>query len=59
MALAAVVDVIAGKGVMARFEPSGQEVMNGAAREKTARVPRGVSKGLGTAATLVRVRMRV
>lgn len=59
MALAAVVEVMAGKGLMARFDPSGQAVMKGAAREKTARVPRGVSKGFGTAATLVRVRMRV
>lgn len=44
---------------MARLEPSGQESMKPAARVKTERIPRGVSKAEGTAATLEAVRMNV
>jgi hypothetical protein len=51
--------VSAGKGVMRRFDPEGHDLMNPAARVKTARMPRGVSKGEGTAATLEAVRMNV
>lgn len=56
---AAVVLVIAGKALIWRFEPVGQEVMKPAAREKTLRTPRGVSKAEGTAADLDAVRMKV
>jgi len=59
IALAAVVEVTAGKGLMTRLLPAGQEVMNGAAREKTARTPSGVSKGFGTAATFDKTRINV
>lgn len=41
--------VMGGNGVMARFEPVGQESMKPAARVKTLRIPRGVSNALGTA----------
>jgi len=51
--------VIGAKGWMLRFEPSGHEVMKSAAREKTDRTPRGVSKGEGTAEVLAAVRMNV
>jgi len=51
--------VAAGKGVMARLDPCGQDAMKGAAREKTDRIPRGVSKAEGIAITLVAVRMKV
>ena len=51
--------VIAGKAVMARLEPVGQESMNPAARVKTLRIPSGVSNAEGTAATLEAVRMKV
>ena len=48
-----------GKGVILRLEPSGQELMKPAAREKTARMSRGVSKAAGMAMALDAVRMRV
>lgn len=51
--------VRAGKGVMARLEPAGQEEMKPAARVKTARIPSGVSNADGIAATLDAVRMNV
>lgn len=51
--------VRAGKGVIAKLEPDGHEEMKPAAREKTARMPRGVSKGPGMAAALEAVRMKV
>lgn len=51
--------MIAAKGWTLRFEPSGQEVMKPAAREKTERTPRGVSNAEGTAAVLDAVRMNV
>jgi hypothetical protein len=44
---------------MARLEPEGQDDMNAEARVKTERTPRGVSKGEGTAADFVAVRMKV
>jgi hypothetical protein len=58
-AAAGVVMVSAGNGVMARLEPCGQESMNPAASVKTLRIPRGVSKADGMAATLEAVRMKV
>lgn len=51
--------MIAGKGVMARLEPEGQDDMNAEARVKTERTPRGVSKAEGMAADFVAVRMKV
>jgi len=51
--------VNAGNGVIAKFDPDGQEEMNPAARVKTARIPRGVSKADGMAACLAAVRMKV
>lgn len=51
--------VRAGNGVMARLEPDGQESMKPAAREKTARIPRGVSKAEGIAAAWEAIRMNV
>ena len=55
----AVVSVTAGNGVTAKLDPCGQEEMNGAARENTLRIPRGVSKAEGTADTFDAVRMNV
>ena len=51
--------VIAGNGVIAKFEPSGQEEMNPAASVNTDRIPSGVSNALGTAAALLATRMKV
>lgn len=51
--------MIAAKGWTLRFEPSGQEVMKPAAREKTERTPRGVSNAEGTAAEREAERMKV
>jgi hypothetical protein len=51
--------VIAGSGLMFRFEPAGQEVMKPAARVKTFCTPRGVSNADGTATALAAVRMNV
>lgn len=51
--------VIAGKGVIARLLLCGHELMNAAARVKTERTPRGVSKAEGIAALLVAVRIKV
>jgi hypothetical protein len=51
--------VMAVRGLMFRFEPSGQEEMKPAARVKTFWTPRGVSKGDGTATALEAVRMKV
>jgi len=51
--------VTAAKGVMSRLEPVGHEVMKPAARVKTERMPSGVSKAEGTAATFEAVRMKV
>lgn len=51
--------VRAGNGVIARLDPVGQEEMNPAARVKTARMPRGVSKADGIAAAFEAVRMKV
>lgn len=51
--------VRAGNAVMARLEPEGQDEMNPAARVKTLRTPRGVSKGDGMAAALEAMRMKV
>lgn len=56
---AAPVMVMVAKGVMARLLPVGQESMKPAAREKTLRIPSGVSKADGTAAALLAVRMKV
>lgn len=50
--------VAAGKGVMARLDPCGQDAMKGAARLKTDRIPRGVSNADGMATTFVAVRMK-
>jgi hypothetical protein len=58
-AAAGVVMVRAGKGVMARFEPCGQDSMKPAARVKTLRIPRGVSKAEGMAMAFAAVRMKV
>jgi hypothetical protein len=51
--------VSAGNGVTARLDPVGQEEMKPAARLKTARMPRGVSKADGIAAALDAVRIKV
>ena len=51
--------VAAGKAVIARLDPCGQEAMNGAAREKTERMPSGVSNADGMATTLLAARMKV
>jgi hypothetical protein len=51
--------VNAGKGVMAKLDPDGQEEMKPAASVKTARIPRGVSNADGMAACLEAVRMKV
>jgi hypothetical protein len=56
---AAVVEVMAGNGVILRLEPSGHDVMKGAARLKTERGPRGVSNGEGTATALEATRIKV
>jgi hypothetical protein len=58
VALGAVI-VIAANGVTAKLEPEGQEEMNPAAREKTERIPRGVSKAEGTAIALEATRINV
>lgn len=58
-ALTSPVEVTAANGVILRLDPSGQEVIKGAAREKTDRIPRGVSKGDGTAVILEAARMKV
>lgn len=58
-ALRSPVAVTAANGVIFRLDPSGQEVMKGAAREKTDRTPRGVSNGEGTATILEAARMNV
>jgi hypothetical protein len=47
------------KGVTARLEPVGHEEMKPAASVNTERMPRGVSKAEGTAATFEAVRMKV
>lgn len=47
---AGVVIVRVGKAVRIKFEPAGHDLMNGAAKEKMALGPRGVSKGDGEAA---------
>lgn len=51
--------VMAGSGLMFRFEPEGQEEMKPAARVKTFCTPRGVSNADGTATALAAVRMNV
>lgn len=51
--------VRAGNGVMARLEPAGQDWMKPAARVKTLRMPRGVSKAEGMAAAFEATRMKV
>jgi hypothetical protein len=51
--------VSAGNGVTARLDPVGQEEMKPAARLKTARMPRGVSKADGIAAAFDAVRIKV
>lgn len=51
LALAGFVMASVGKAVRIRFEPAGHEVMKGAASEKMALGPRGVSRGEGDAAT--------
>lgn len=56
---AAVVTVKVGKAVRAKFEPSGQDAMKGAARVKTAFGERGVSKAWGTAVEPLAARMKV
>jgi hypothetical protein len=58
-AAAPAVIVRAGKGVIARLEPAGQDEMKPAARVKTARMPRGVSNAEGMAAAFEAVRMKV
>lgn len=49
----------AAKGVTARLEPVGHDDINPAARVKTERIPRGVSKAEGTAATCDAARTNV
>jgi hypothetical protein len=51
--------VSAENGVTARLDPVGQEEMKPAARLKTARIPRGVSKADGIAAAFDAVRIKV
>lgn len=51
--------VKAANGVMARLDPDGQDEIKPAARVKTARIPRGVSKADGMAACFEAVRMKV
>jgi hypothetical protein len=50
---------IEGKAWILRLEPAGQDLMNPAARVKTARGPRGVSKAAGTGTALEATRMKV
>lgn len=54
---AGLVMVSVGKAVKMRFEPAGHEAMKGAASEKMALGPRGVSRGEGDAATPEAARM--
>ena len=58
-AVAPGVIVNAANGVIAKFDPEGQDEMKPAARVKTARMPRGVSKAEGIAACFEAVRMKV
>jgi hypothetical protein len=51
--------VSVGKAVILRFEFVGQELMRGAASEKTERTPSGVSNADGMAAALEAMRMNV
>lgn len=46
-------------GVMARLDPEGHDEINPAARVNTDRIPRGVSKAEGTAATCDAARTNV
>lgn len=58
-ALTSLVRATEGKGVTARLEPVGHEAMKPAARVKTERTPRGVSKAEGMAVILEAARMKV
>jgi hypothetical protein len=59
IAVALLLMVRVGNGVMLRFETAGHEVMKADAKVKTVRTPSGVSKADGTAALFEAIRINV